>query len=63
MTLRRRSSVPFTAWVSGVCTGCHGHVSINTNDLHRVSGMLTTPTPHYCSDCRNMMKEPDNDKE
>lgn len=57
MTLRRRSSVPFTAWLSVLCTHCKSnHVSVNaiTHTPHQ---------PHYCSACRNMMKEPDNDKE
>lgn len=56
MSLRRRSTVPFMKWISGVCTNCGGHCSYNAASARPYE-------PHYCSICRNDMKEPDNDKE
>ena len=56
MSLRRRSTVPFTKWVSTLCTHCRSSISVST--LSYVPGRA-----HYCDTCRNMMKEPDNDQE
>ena len=53
---QQRRTVPFTKWVSTLCTHCRSSISVST----------LTYTPghaHYCATCRNMMKEPDNDQE
>jgi len=53
---QQRRTVPFVKWISGTCTNCGGHCSINaiTHTPHQ---------PHYCSDCRNMMKDTSDDQE
>ena len=56
MSLRRRSTVPFTKWLSVLCTHCREHMSISA--LTYIPGHA-----HYCETCRNMMKEPSNDQE
>ena len=56
MSLRRRSTVPFTKWVSTLCTHCRCSISVST--LSHIPGYA-----HYCSDCRNMMKDPSDDQE
>jgi len=56
MTLRRRSTVPFTKWVSALCTHCRRAISVNA--ITHIPGHA-----HYCDSCRNMMKDPSNDQE
>lgn len=53
---QQRRTVPFTKWVSTLCTHCRSSISVST--LTYIPGHA-----HYCATCRNMMKEPDNDKE
>ena len=53
---QQRRTEPFTKWVSTLCTHCRSSISVST---------LTHIPCHayYCDDCKNMMKEPDNDQD
>ena len=53
---QQRRHVPFSKWVSTLCTHCRSSISVST--LTYIPGHA-----HYCATCRNMMKEPDNDQE
>ena len=53
---QQRRTVPFTKWLSVLCTHCRQHTSISA--LTHIPGHA-----HYCDKCRNMMKDPDNDKD
>jgi hypothetical protein len=53
---QQRRTVPFTKWLSVLCTHCRKNMQISA--LTYIPGHA-----HYCTDCRNMMKEPDNDQE
>ena len=53
---QQRRTVPFTKWLSVLCTHCREHMSISA--LTYIPGHA-----HYCDECRNMMKEHSNDQE
>jgi len=54
---QQRRTVPFTKWLSVLCTHCRQHTSISA--LTHIPGHA-----HYCSDCRNMMtKDTTDDQE
>ena len=54
---QQRRTVPFTKWLSVLCTHCRQHMSI--------SALTYNPGhAHYCSDCRTMMtKDTSDDQE
>jgi hypothetical protein len=53
---QQRRTVPFTKWLSVLCTHCRKNMSISA--LTYIPGHA-----HYCADCRNMMKEHSDDQE
>jgi hypothetical protein len=53
---QQRRTVPYTKWLSVLCTHCRQHTSIST--LTYIPGQA-----RYCSDCRKMMKDTSDDQE